>query len=282
MNADLGPVGAVIMVAVYALGAYGAVQLFMKPPRHDQTRVGWGALSGVGLTVAIFILAQALGLAFLALVVQLTGQSGGDFMQELKDSTWAQFATVATVELLTLGLIYQMLRRRHTPARLIGWMRPKPRDIVYAIAGFAGYFVIYILVVLITRQLLPGLNVDQEQDIGYSTTTSGALLIPVFISLVVLPPLVEELLARGVLYTGLRTKLSFLQAGIITSVLFAVAHLPGSVDGAPLWIGAIDTFVLSMVLVTVREKTGSLWPCIGIHALKNGLAFMSLFVFHMQ
>jgi membrane protease YdiL (CAAX protease family) len=34
-----------------------------------------------------------------------------------------------------------------------------------------------------------------------------------------------------------------------------------------------------MVLAYLREKTGSLWPPIGLHALKNFVAFMALFVF---
>jgi membrane protease YdiL (CAAX protease family) len=64
-------------------------------------------------------------------------------------------------------------------------------------------------------------------------------------------------------------------------LLFAAAHLQWG-SGAPLlWVAAIDTFVLSMVLSTLREKTGSLWSAIGLHAIKNGVAFTLLFVLRL-
>jgi membrane protease YdiL (CAAX protease family) len=43
-------------------------------------------------------------------------------------------------------------------------------------------------------------------------------------------------------------------------------------------VAALDTFTLSLVLCYLRQKTDSLWPGIMLHALKNGLAFMSLFL----
>ena len=71
----------------------------------------------------------------------------------------------------------------------------------------------------------------------------------------------------------------FVPAAIITSLMFAVGHLQFG-SGAPLlWVAALDTFVLSLVLCYIREKTDSLWPGIFIHAIKNALAFSVLFLF---
>ena len=144
------------------------------------------------------------------------------------------------------------------------------------LGGFAAYFVLYIVGLVIAKALVPSLNLEQEQEIGFSTNTQGAALLPVFISLVILPPITEEIVARGFLFGGLRTKLPFAVAATITSVLFAAAHLGEASEGL-LWIAAVDTFILSLVLCYLREKTGSLWPSIGVHALKNGLAFIVLF-----
>jgi len=53
-------------------------------------------------------------------------------------------------------------------------------------------------------------------------------------------------------------------------------------SGEPLlWIAALDTFILSFVLIYLKEKTGSLWPPIGLHMLKNSLAFISIFILHI-
>ena len=56
------------------------------------------------------------------------------------------------------------------------------------------------------------------------------------------------------------------------------AHLAEGGAAGPLWIGFIDTFILSLVLCYLRVKTGSLWAGITLHALKNGIAFVALFV----
>jgi membrane protease YdiL (CAAX protease family) len=154
------------------------------------------------------------------------------------------------------------------------------RDIGYALAGFGAYFIIYALLVFnIMSQLFPQIDTDQKQELGFSTSLAGPELIFVFFSLVILPPLVEELLVRGFLYTGLRSKLPVIYAAVITSIVFAAAHLQWGSGNALLWTAAADTFVLSMVLIWLRQKTGSLWPGIGAHFIKNGIAFLALFIF---
>src|SRR3989344_1552365 len=96
-----------------------------------------------------------------------------------------------------------------------------------------------------------------------------------FVGLVILPPLAEEILIRGYLYSGLRRSLAFAPAALFTSLLFGLAHLELGAAAAPLWIAAINTFVLSLVLVYLREKAGSLWPPIMVHSLNNLVAFIS-------
>jgi membrane protease YdiL (CAAX protease family) len=94
----------------------------------------------------------------------------------------------------------------------------------------------------------------------------------------VLPPIVEETVFRGFIFTGLRGKLKFVWAAVLTSLLFATAHLEFGSGKPLLWVAGLDTFTLSLALCYLREKTGSLWPGILLHALKNGVAFLSLFV----
>jgi membrane protease YdiL (CAAX protease family) len=123
--------------------------------------------------------------------------------------------------------------------------------------------------------------VEQSQELGFNPVGTVELILT-FISLVILPPLVEELLMRGYLYTSLKKKLSKIAAALVTSVIFAAAHLQFG-SGAPLlWVAAIDTFVLSLFLVSLREKTGGLWASMTLHATKNLIAFMSLFIFHIS
>jgi len=98
------------------------------------------------------------------------------------------------------------------------------------------------------------------------------------VALVILAPIYEEILFRGVLFTGLRKKLPLITTGIIVSVIFGAAHLEWGGDSPLNWAAAIDTAVFSMVLVYLRETSKSLWPAIFLHGLKNAIAFTLVFV----
>jgi membrane protease YdiL (CAAX protease family) len=119
-------------------------------------------------------------------------------------------------------------------------------------------------------------DLDQKQELGFDHLKGNIEYVMAFVSLVIIPPFVEEAIFRGFLYTGLRKKLPFIYAALATSLLFAVPHLLESSSG-PLWIAGIDTFLMSLVLCHLREKTGALWAGMLIHFLKNGIAFIALY-----
>src|SRR5205807_2021597 len=128
------------------------------------------------------------------------------------------------------------------------------------------YFAIYLVAVGVLTKLIPSLNVDQQQDIGFTSVHGAAQLILTGISLVILPPLTEEIMVRGFLYSSLKKGMPTIAAVIVTSAVFASAHLPEGGAAGPLYIAAIDTFILSLVLIYLREKTNSLWAGIALHA----------------
>lgn len=192
------------------------------------------------------------------------------------------FLQIICMQVVTLAMLYWLLHRRRVGTAYIGLIKPKIRDIGYVLSGAAVYMGAYIGIVTVLANLVQSLDLEQKQDIGFSADTAGPGLVFIFISLVILPPLVEEIIARGFLYTGLRNAMKFLPAAIITSIIFGLAHLPGGEGGSTIWIAFIDTFILSMVLVYLREKTGSLWAPIGLHGLKNLIAFLALFVFKIS
>lgn len=262
-----------------ALGIYGIIRFF-TPRNADDKDVNWTPLEAIGVTIAIFFITQlTVGLAA-ALIGQAQGLSEDQTNQILESSPGWQFLVVFSIEAATAALVCWFVRKRRTSLRAIGVVKPKLRDIGYALAGFGAYFGIYALVVYnLLQQYLPQIDTNQQQELGFNTNITGPELGFVFLSLAILPPLVEELLVRGFLFTGLRTRLPVIWAAITASVVFASAHLQWG-SGAPLlWTAAADTFVLSLVLIWLRQKTGSLWPGIGVHFIKNSLAFVALFIF---
>lgn len=283
----------VIAGIIFAIGVFGIIVFFIKPkpdvndpfgstPKPNRKLVGWNALESVAIVIAIYIMAQLIGGLVVSAYLSATNHPLNDINALIQASPNTQFLFVTATDSVALYMVYAFLKRRYTLPSAIGWVKPKFQDIFYALGGFVVYIVSYAFLDEVVRQVLPSLDLNQAQDIGFDTSISGYALIPVFISLVILPPLVEELITRGVLYSGLKRQLPIIWAALITSMIFAAAHLPESKGSGLLWVGAIDTFTLSLVLVYLREKTGSLWASIGLHGLKNGIAFMALFVFHLS
>jgi membrane protease YdiL (CAAX protease family) len=239
----------------------------------------WGPITAVFGSLLLFFGGQLVvavtAIAILTLMSWDTAQieawfSGGNI---------PQFILGVSVAVVTLGTLFWYLSYLKAHPRDIGLVKPKIGDLGHVLIGAGIYVVSYLFLVTIISQAVPGLDTEQTQDLGFNTDTVGDQLFLIFLSLVVLPPIVEEVVVRGFLFTGLRTKLKFLSAAILSSSLFGLAHLLGGENGTAIWIATIDTFILGMVLAYLREKTGSLWPPIGLHALKNFVAFMALFVF---
>lgn len=254
-----------------------------QSPKLNQSGVSWGPVSSVTVTVAGFFIAQI----FAALLfIGLSSLLGWDIQvasDEMQSKPWL----ILTFGLATYGSYIFIIRSflHWTGHRLkeIGLVRSESRleTFAYVVGGFVIYFIATILVMAAVSALLPVVDLNQRQDLGIDKNLYGTDLIPVFITLVLIPPIVEEMATRGFLYTGLKKKLNIFWAGIITSVIFGAAHLEWGGEAPLLWAAAIDTFMLSWILIYIREKTGSIYGCIGLHMLKNSVAFLSLFVFRL-
>lgn len=86
---------------------------------------------------------------------------------------------------------------------------------------------------------------------------------------VVLAPVVEEMIFRGVIFNGFQKNYSPVGAIFFSALLFALFHLN------PWQLG--PTFLLGLLLGFVRLRTGSLLATIVIHALHNGMVFLSVY-----
>ncbi len=266
---------------LWLLGVYGFIRYIIRPKNDRPGEISWSPLETVGVTVFIYFAGQIVGALLIYLLPLAFGYNTEQIANLLDKNNYYQFLLVLVVELLTLGLLYLYLIKRQASLKTIGLVRrPKLLDLGYVIAGYVVYFAIYLGVLSLLKSLIPQVDTNQQQVIGFDGA-HGLQLPLVFISLVILPPFVEEIMVRGYLYSGLKKGIPIILAAVITSIMFAMAHLQAGNDVPLLWTAAVDTFILSMVLIFLREKTGSLWASIGLHMLKNGIAFFALFVLHM-
>jgi uncharacterized protein len=246
----------------------------------DAHVISWGPIAAVVVTVFAYFASNILGPIILSFYPLFKGWSRAQTIEWYEGSILAKFVMFALIEAIAFGIIVLFLRWRKATLRSILFIKPKTADIGSALIGFGIYFVALNVVVPILQSLIPALSSDQKQDFGFDNATGFLSLGFVFVSLVILPAFIEELMMRGFLYHGLKSKLAKGWAVLITSLLFGIAHL-GLGSGKPLlWLVAIDTFILSVVLIYLVEKYQSLWPAIILHMTKNSLAFYFIFVRH--
>jgi membrane protease YdiL (CAAX protease family) len=238
--------------------------------------VKWNPWIGVLLVLAIYVFSQIVGLVVLIYPI-LRHWSAAKSSSWFNNSTYAQFFYVFIVEAFTVLAVLQLLKWFKVDKKVIGLRKPRFKDLLYAVIGALVYFFLYFFVVIILSTFVKGLNVSENQNVGFNSVHGVAQLIVTFVSLVILPPIAEEVLVRGFLYSSLKKGLPQIAAFIATSLIFASAHLPEGTAGL-LWIGFIDTFILSIVLIYLREKTDGLWSSMTLHGIKNAAAYVVLYI----
>jgi membrane protease YdiL (CAAX protease family) len=97
---------------------------------------------------------------------------------------------------------------------------------------------------------------------------STVALVSVAVLVCVLAPIAEEFFFRGYFFSALRSWKGLWPAAAITGLVFGAIHI-GSAPVAYL----VPLAVFGFVLCLLYWRTGSLYPCIVLHALNNCLAF---------
>ena len=124
------------------------------------------------------------------------------------------------------------------------------------------------LEIVLTLALLPILQLDpdaQNQQLlnDLKDHRDAATVVLFFIGAVILAPLVEELLFRGVLLRALLRKVQPVTAVVTSAVIFALVHYLGDPNTLP-FLPALAG--LGAVLAIVALRTGDLSMSIFIHA----------------
>lgn len=124
-----------------------------------------------------------------------------------------------------------------------------------------------LVVVVVILYLIFGEMITETLDAGveyqWSVFDGSTILTSTmgFLSFVILGPVHEELLYRGVIQRFLHTKYSVRTSIIYSSIVFAIAHVhPGLI---------ISSFVLGLFMGYIFHKWNNLWYAIILHMLIN-------------
>lgn len=230
----------------------------------------FSATSTVALVLYGFFVAQFI-VVFCAQVLAEVGV----LSQGLVDSAAVQLFAVFCAYALALGIIvglYAAIRNssRGIAALLALDFKPNLLLPLYILLGYGAYFLLTFIFGVIAQVVIPGFNIEQKQEVGFEQLSSLAEYMMAFCALVILAPIVEEIIFRGFMYSRLRSVCSFVVTSLVVSATFGLVHMQ--------WNVAIDVFALSLVLCALREYTRSIWAGVGVHMLKNAIAFVVLFL----
>jgi membrane protease YdiL (CAAX protease family) len=166
------------------------------------------------------------------------------------------------------------------------WMtaRPWPQDfglratrlgpaVGWAAVSVGGFFVVTLLLSLAlgveespTRQMLETLGLGG----------GAAAFIGIALVICVVAPVFEELFFRGYFFSALRSSMNVWWAAILGGLAFGLLHILNVLTGVPIETAIVSTVSLTVfgfLLCLVYWRTGSLYPCIGAHAVNNTIAF---------
>ncbi len=180
-------------------------------------------------------------------------------------------AVVYILALLVIIFVPWFVKKMKTTRDELG-LRGLPTwtDIWMAPVAFVVFMIFSTFLTLIMQALLPEIDWEQAQDVGFNQLIGSAEMLQGFLALVVIAPIAEEIMFRGWLYGKLRARMAAIPAILICSLLFGFVH--GQ------WNVAVVTFAMSVAMCLQRELTGTIWSGILLHMLKNGVAFYLLYV----
>ena len=130
-------------------------------------------------------------------------------------------------------------------------------------------FVLYAGFALFTAVWSSIVEIEDDDILDqFGTKDSDLLLVLTGLIVCVAAPLIEEFFFRGFFFTAVRNWKGLWPAAIITGVVFGGIHLASSPIGA-----IVPLMVFGFGLCLLYARTGSILPCIAVHAINNAIAF---------
>jgi len=132
-----------------------------------------------------------------------------------------------------------------------------------------GLLVASYIIIIVHNALLYFLGVDTQGEM--ITELFAELDSPFWFFVVgaVFAPLVEEIFFRGFLFQGFRARYGWVTGMLLSSAIFAAAHLD--------LVALIPTFILGCLLAYVYHRSNSVWPGIILHFLVNAFGLLGAY-----
>lgn len=232
-----------------------------------------GQLS-IGVTVALLIAAALtmVGALFAGAALRMATQSIG--MDEAMRRVQSEPLGPALAQLVALGAVLligvRLAYGRDAGLREALRVRPiAPSVALLAFVAGVGMQFPLVEITSLASDMVPGLGFDERdrlhmEDMMRMDTPLRAIAVP--LAIVVIAPLSEELVFRGLVLHGLIPRLGTLGALLMSSLLFALFHLHPAV--------IVYGTIAGLVLGAIALRTGSVVTSVALHAGVNAVPLL--------
>ena len=233
----------------------------------------WGVKELVIGFCAVLILFFLLAAAIVLPVTALTDEDAPETLA-------AEAVTVTLWDASMVLIVYRLVRKSGGLWRNLGLRAPRLRAdgqtrSIGSFFGFVGLaYLASIGVVLVYNIVINALGLDflkPNQQLTESFFEHNWLVPMIGFAVVIAAPVAEEIFFRGFLFAGLRRRLPFVVAGLLSGAVFSLAHFdPGLV---------LPFTLVGLILAFSYERTGSLYTSMGVHFMFNAISFLALVFF---
>jgi membrane protease YdiL (CAAX protease family) len=230
--------------------------------------VPWGMEVVLQVMVLWFAAFFALGQVGVPLLVRLWG--GGDWVQTPLGKAVYVLLSYAALMAAGVGILVASLRSYGPLDRYWFDLRWRWRTWMWGVGGYLVAQPLVFVASWVNQSLLQGRGGGNPLLPLLAQTQDPWVLAIFALVIVVLAPLYEETIFRGFLLPSLTRRLPLGGAILVSSGVFALAHLSVA-DVLPL-------LVLGMLLGFIYTREGGLWAPILLHGLWNGGSLVALLV----
>lgn len=158
--------------------------------------------------------------------------------------------------------------------RALGLDLPRRDDVGRVLTWTLLLFVVQVVAVALLTALVPSLRDAPVENAGFLRDEPPATVLVFAVLAVVVAPVLEELLFRGLVLRGLMLRLGFWPAALLSSACFGLFHAQGNgLEALPI---VVATGAFGLGLCVLVRRTARLGPAIGVHALRNAVAMVGV------
>lgn len=219
--------------------------------------------------LACLIIPLAISILISVIIAQIANQHDIE-PTEITSNMWflTGYAILNFIVYISIYLIYNKVCKIEYKAVKLKLKMPWHTYLIIFAVGIISLFGIQYFIGAVDDFLeLIGFNLQEGTSIN--PTNFGSFTLAVFV-LALLPAIAEELIFRGIIFNGLRTKFNETGAILISAIMFSLMHSSFQQFVYP--------FILGSIMAWLVIRTGSIFSSMLVHFINNFLVVMFAYI----